>query len=116
MSLALYLDHNVHSGITQGLRARGVAVLTAEVDNAAHLPDPDLLDRATALGRVLFSQDKDLLREGARRQQSGEPFAGVIYAHQLHVPIGRCLDDLELLAKACYPAEFVGRVEYLPLK
>ncbi len=91
-------------------------MITAEEDNAARLPDPDLLDRATALGRVLFSQDTDLLREGTRRQQSGEPFSGVIYAHQLHVPVGRCLDDLELLAKACDPPEFVNRVEYLPLK
>jgi hypothetical protein len=92
-----------------------VDVLTALEDNAAHLPDPDLLDRATALGRVLFSQDQDLLREGARRQQTGEHFAGVIYAHQLHVAIGRCIDDLELLAQACDPPEFVNRVEYLPL-
>jgi hypothetical protein len=98
------------------LRARGVDVLTAEEDNAAQLSDPDLLDRATALGRVLFSQDKDLLREGTRRQRSGEYFAGVIYAHQLQVPLGHCIDDLELLALACDPAEFVNRVEYLPLR
>jgi hypothetical protein len=116
VTLTLYMDHHVHSAITQGLWARGVDVLTAEEDNASRLPDPQLLDRATALGRVLFSQDTDLLREGARRQQSGEHFAGVIYAQQLHVPIGRCIDDLELLALACDPPEFVNRVEYLPLK
>jgi hypothetical protein len=110
------MDHHVHGGITQGLRVRGVDVLTADEDNASQLPDPDLLDRATALGRVLFSQDTDLLREGARRQQAGEHFAGLIYAHQLHAPIGRCIDDLELLAKACDPPEFINRVEYLPLK
>jgi hypothetical protein len=110
------MDHHVNSAITRGLRARGVDVLTADEDHASQLADPDLLDRATALGRVLFSQDTDLLREGARRQQAGEPFAGVIYAHQLYVPVGRCIDDLELLAKACDPPEFVNRVEYLPLK
>jgi hypothetical protein len=110
------MDHHVSSAITRGLRARGVDVLTAGEDNASQLADPDLLDRATALGRVLFSQDTDLLREGARRRQTGEYFAGVIYAHQLYVPVGRCIDDLELLAKACDPPEFVNRVEYLPLK
>lgn len=110
------MDHHVNSAITRGLRARGVDVLTAGEDNASRLADPDLLDRATALGRPLFSQDTDLLREGTRRQQTGEHFAGVIYAHQLHVPIGRCIDDLELLAKACDPLEFVNRVEYIPLK
>ncbi len=31
-------------------------VLTAHEDQASELPDPELLDRATALGRVLFTQ------------------------------------------------------------
>jgi predicted nuclease of predicted toxin-antitoxin system len=42
---------------------RGVDVLTAQEDGAATLPDSDLLNRATDLGRVLFTQDEDLLNE-----------------------------------------------------
>jgi hypothetical protein len=42
---------------------------------------PCCLTVQTALGRVLFSRDEDLLREAAQRQQRGETFAGVIYAH-----------------------------------
>ena len=68
---------------------------------------------ATQLGRVVFTQDEDFLLEARRRQQSGEPFAGVIYAHQLNVTIG---GDLELIAKIYEPAEMASRVEYLPLK
>ncbi len=81
MSVALYMDVQVHDAITAGLRPRGVDVLTAQEDGARRLPDPALLDRATALGRVLFSQDDDLLSEAARRQRSREFFAGVIYTH-----------------------------------
>ena len=44
----------------------------------------------------------------------GIPFAGVIYAHQLRITIGRCVKDLELIAKAGEPEEMVNRVEYLP--
>jgi hypothetical protein len=58
-----------------------------------------LLDRATELGRILFTQDDDLLREANERQQPGEAFAGVIYAHQLNVAVGQCIDDLELICK-----------------
>jgi hypothetical protein len=29
---------------------------------------------------LLFTQDEDLLREAKRRQQTGEEFAGVVYA------------------------------------
>lgn len=74
-----------------------------------------MLDRATELGRVLFSQDTDLLREASLRQQSGEPFAGVIYAEQSVVPIGQCIQDLELIARAAQPQEFMNTVYFLPL-
>jgi predicted nuclease of predicted toxin-antitoxin system len=115
MSVKLYLDVHVPRAITQGLRLRGVDVLTAQEDGAAQLDDPELLDRATELGRVLFSQDQDLLREAARCQQRGETFAGVVFAHQLKVTIGQCVRDLELIAKVGEPEDLKNRVEYLPL-
>jgi len=109
------MDHNVRGPITRGLRARGVTVLTAEEDGTKTLHDPQLLDRATALGYVLFTQDEDLLAEGVRRQRSGESFGGIVYAHQLHVPIGRCIADLELIAKVLDPPDMLNRIEHLPL-
>ena len=39
------------------------------------------------------------------RQLEAIPFAGVIYAHQLHVTIGHCIRDLELLAVAGEPED-----------
>lgn len=67
MALQLYMDHHVPRAITVGLRQRGVDVLTAFEDGAHELLDPDLLDRAGALGRVLFIRDDDLLAEATRR-------------------------------------------------
>ena len=116
MSVQLYMDVHVPDAITVGLRLRRVDVLTAQEDGARRLSDAQLLDRATALGRVLFSQDEDLLREAAQRQQQGMSFAGVIYAHQLKVTIGQCVRDLELVAHAGAPEDFANRVEYLPLR
>ena len=115
MSLGLYMDVHVPAAITRGLLLRGVDVLTAQIDHTTQLEDRALLNRATELGRVLFSQDEDLLAEATRRQRSGQPFAGVIYAHQLGITIGRAIADLELLAQAGTPADFTNRVEYLPL-
>ena len=90
--------------------------MTAYEDGSHELPDPELLDRATELGRVLFSQDDDLLVEARRRQEQGISFPGVIYAHQLKVSIGSCIEDLELIAKACEPEDLANQVEYLPLR
>ena len=55
------------------------------------------------------------IAEAARRQRAGEFFAGVVYAHQLNVTIGQCVNDLEIIAKAGNPDDLANRVEYLPL-
>lgn len=115
MSVALYMDHHVPASITTGLRRRGIDVLTAYEDGAHELPDPELLDRATTLERVLFTQDDDLLAEATMRQRDGTFFYGVIYAHQRRVSIGSCVHDLELVATLCDPADVVNDVLYLPL-
>ena len=115
MSLALYMDVQVPAGITRALRRRGVEVLTAQEDGTARFPDPELLDRAAERGRIVFTRDSDFLAEGVRRQRAGLPFATIVYAHQQYVSIGRCVDDLELLALASAPDEAIGQIVYLPL-
>jgi hypothetical protein len=115
LRIALYLDENVPRAVAIGLRLRGVDVITLEDDNCRGIADPLLLDRATELGRPLFSQDRDLLAEARRRQKEGAPFAGVIYAHRLQVTIGDCVRDLHLIAEVMEPDELASRVEFLPL-
>jgi hypothetical protein len=110
------MDVHVPRPITRGLRRRGVDVLTAQEDGTARWEDPQLLDRSGEVGRVLFSQDEDLLIEAARRQREGIEFGGVIYAPQLALSIGEFIEELELLAKAGLAADFVNRVQYLPLR
>ena len=110
------MDVHVPYAITIALRLRGVDVLTAQEDGSQKLEDAALLDRATTLGRILFTRDDDLLREGALRQKRGKNFTGIIYAHQLDVSIGQCVIDLELIAKTSDSDEWINRLEYLPLK
>lgn len=109
------MDHHVARAITIGLRLRGIDVLIPLEDNTSELDDPELLDRAGKLGRVLFTQDDDLLVEATKRQRLGISFAGVIYAHMLRVSIGTCVEDLEIIVKAGEPKDLTNRVEYLPL-
>ena len=116
MGVALYTDVHVPRPITRGLRRRGVDVLTAQEDGTAGWEDPQLLDRSGELGRVLFSQDEDLLIESARRQREGIQFAGVIYAPQLELSIGQFIEEPEILAKAGLPGDFVNRGQYLPMR
>jgi len=115
MPLKLSMDHHVPRAITLGLRLRQVDVLTAYEDQAHEVADPDLLDRATSLGRVLFTQDDDLLTEASHRQRAGIAFGGVIYAHQEAISIGQCVQDLEVVAVAGTEEDVVNQVIYLPL-
>jgi len=113
--ISIYMNQHVPRAITEGLRLRDVDVMTAFEDGASELGDAELLLRASELGRVLFTQDDDLLTEAAARQDRGIPFSGVIYAHQMRVSIGACVHDLELIAKVGEAEDVANRVQFLPL-
>ena|SRR2546425_166106 len=115
MPLAFYFDHHAPAAIARGLRLRGVDVVTAFEDGYDQQDDEAILLRATSLGRVLFTQDEDLLALAHRYQASGKHFAGVVYAHQMRVYIGACIRDLEIISKASSTEEMPGHVEFLPL-
>jgi hypothetical protein len=114
--IPLYTDENVLDAITRGLRSRGVDVLTAQEDGRRRTDDHLILARATELNRILFSQDTDLLAIAVERQRGKDvAFSGVVYAHQ-NEPVGRCIDDLELLLAACTFEELRGSVRFLLLR
>src|SRR3954468_7039346 len=57
----LYADESFHGPIVRHLRALGHDILTAHEDGRANqqIPDPDVLARATALGRAVLTNDRD---------------------------------------------------------
>jgi hypothetical protein len=115
MSLLIYMDVHIPLAITEGLRRRGIDVLTSQEDGTTEEDDEPLLARATERGRILFTQDEDLLAIAARWQKSGQHFVGVLYAHQQGSSLGRLVTDIELLATCAVADELANRVIYLPL-
>jgi predicted nuclease of predicted toxin-antitoxin system len=87
--LRLYMDVHVKAAMTAGLRRRGIDVVTAQEDGGTRLEDVALLERATALHHVLFSQDDDLLAIARACQTTGVFFARLIYGHQLAATMGK---------------------------
>ena len=88
MPLALYMDVHVPMAITQALRRKRLDILTSQDDGTARLHDAMLLQRATDLQRVLFSQDHDFLKITSEWQRKGRTFSGVVYASQQAVSLG----------------------------
>jgi hypothetical protein len=116
MAHRLYMDVHAPFAITEGLRRRQIDVLTSQEDGTSRFDDEHLLQRATDLGRILFSQDEDLLSIATHYQASGHEFAGLIYAHQLGSGIGEIIEDIELLCECADLNEIRNCVIYLPLR
>jgi hypothetical protein len=114
--LSFYMDHHIHQAITEGIRRRGIDVLTALEDGTDEQDDELLLERATRLGRTMVSQDQDFLRIAGNWQRSSREFPGVIYAIQERVDIGQTIEYLELIAVLKSSEEMRNQVEYIPLR
>jgi Domain of unknown function (DUF5615) len=114
MAIRLYMDVHVPQSITTQLRRRNVDVLTAQEDDTIKLPDEQLLERTTALNRVLFTQDIRFRARAEDWQRQGKAFGGLIYGHQLGGTIGQFVQDLELIAQASEPEDWSNRIEYIP--
>ena len=115
MSVSFYFDVHVPRAIRNQLRRKGVDVLTAQEDNSGKLSDEDLLQRATTLGRVLVTQDIRFKALAEDWQRQGKPFAGLIYGHQSSALVGKYVQDLEIVAKASDPNDWVNVVNRLPM-
>jgi len=115
VTIALYMDHHVPQAVTDGLRRRGVDVLTASEDGHESVPDQVLLTRATVVQRILYTHDEDFLAIAWQWQRSGRPFPGIVYLGRKSVSSGQPIDDLELIAKAWDPEEMRNKVQYIPL-
>lgn len=113
---AFLMDHHIRLEITEGLKRRGIDVLTAFEDGSYKLDDESLLARATSIDRILVSQDQDLLIIAARWQRIGRDFAGVVFAVGQDVDIGGTIEYLELLDRVLLPEEMRNRVEFIPAR
>jgi hypothetical protein len=109
--LAFYMDHQFPASVSRGLRQRGVDVLTTLDVGTETLDDELLLARATDLGRVLVTHDKGFLGLASDWIDDGRDFAGIVFAVQKTLDIGRAVEYLELMANVMTPEEMRNRVE-----
>jgi hypothetical protein len=84
MSVKIYMDVHVRRAMTDGLRLRGVDVLTAQEDGTAELEDSALLDRATELERLKFGYTKN---DGLVRTGSGSDRLKMRVSRSLPLPV-----------------------------
>lgn len=115
MTLAFYFDNDMPDAALYGLRRHSVRIITAREEGLARAADEYLLQRATELGLVMVSEDRDFTRITTRWLREGRTFAGLIIVPQSRLQAGKIIEDLLLFAQAMGADEMIDRVEFLPL-
>ena len=112
MSIRLYFDEHVNGALARALRRHNVDVLTVQQDGLEGEPDPVIFERATELGRVLVSFDRDMVAIADEHVTLELDFAGLLFLRR--ATIGQHVDNLEYLA-TLEPMEFFNKILFLPL-
>ena len=107
-SVRYYVDEHIGNAVVQGLRQRGVDILTVVEAGMSSATDDAQLAFALKAGRVIFTQDGDFLRLAA----SGVSHAGVVYAPQ-GTSIGPIVRGLLLIHNVLSAEELMDRIEYI---
>lgn len=107
--IRFHLDENVAHAIAKGLQHYGIDVTTtSEMHLLGHI-DEDQLAHATAHGRVLFTQDRDLLRIA----QHFIDHAGIIYCDKNARTISEMIKRLVIIAQNITADEMIGMVKFI---
>jgi len=91
--LRFLFDEHVAEAVAQGLRRRGVDVLTAAEASLLGAPDTLYMARSRSDQFVIVTHDRDFLRLDER----GEDHAGIAYCDQGRRSIGEMVSRLILL-------------------
>ena len=104
-----FFDQHMHSAVANGLRLRGVDVLTAQDAGRCGMDDHDQLQFATSEKRVMVTHDPDFLALAA----SGVQHAGIAWCHATKYSIGELIQALDLLHGVLDRDDMKNQVEYL---
>jgi uncharacterized protein with PIN domain len=106
--LKFYIDEQVPTSVVQGLRLRGIDVLTTKEAGMLGASDEEHVSFAKDEGRVIFTEDDDFLRLHAK----GIGHNGIVYAHQ-RTSIGKVIRGLMLIYQVLDEDNMRNHVEFL---
>jgi len=111
--MKVYCDENIESAIIEGLRRRGIEVISAKDIGDLGKSDEYHLERASKLGAVIITHDVDLLKISHHWNQEGKEHQGILYAHPLDLSVGECIRMVELVTQVLTEEEMKNHIEFL---
>jgi uncharacterized protein with PIN domain len=106
--IRFYLDEHIPAAVAQGLRRRGVDILTVQEAGRSGLSDPEQIAFARTTSRVIVTMDSDFLVLASQ----GVSHAGIAYANP-NRSIGDLITASMLLFEVLTSAEMTNHVEFL---
>jgi uncharacterized protein with PIN domain len=103
------LDEHLTHAIARSVRRLGIGVSTADEAGTVGMSDGGLLAYCLAAGRVLVTNDNDLLA----MHHQGTSHAGIVFWKQGSRSIGEVVDFLALIAAVYSSEEMANRVEFV---
>ncbi len=115
--LRLLADENFNADVVRGLALRNprIAVVRAQDVGLTGEDDPDVLTWAAEHGRIVLTYDRATMPDCAYdRLHRGLTMPGVFVVSQ-RLSVGQIINELLLVDACTEPAEWAGRVVYLPI-
>jgi predicted nuclease of predicted toxin-antitoxin system len=94
LDFPLLSDENIAPDVVEGLRARGCDLRTAWDEQVIGRQDVEVLERATAQGRVVVTHD---LAFGRAAIRTGASFIGIVYLRPGHISAEFVLEIVDAL-------------------
>jgi predicted nuclease of predicted toxin-antitoxin system len=116
MRVRFQADADLDGRIVRGFRriASEIDIRTAADASLAGMKDPEVLQFAAGLGRILVSQDRGTMPAHFARFSAGAPSPGVILLRE-GISISAAIEELILSWSASEPEEWKCRLVWIPL-
>jgi predicted nuclease of predicted toxin-antitoxin system len=108
-NIAFYTDQHLPQPVVEGLRRRGVDVVTAQEAGRCGDSDPVQLAFANQEGRVMVTFDTDFIA----LHRAGAKHAGIAWCPATKYSIGELIQVLVLLHAVMSSDDMRGHLEYL---
>jgi predicted nuclease of predicted toxin-antitoxin system len=111
--MIIYADENIEEAIIQGLRRRGIDVVSARDEGFIGKDDDFHLRQAKRIGAIVLTHDVDFLVLAHRWRTIKREHNGILYAHSQNLPIGECIRRLELVVHVLSEEGMRNHIEFL---
>ena len=111
--MLIYADENIEEAIIQGLRRRGVEIVSARERVYIGRDDEFHLLKAKQLGAVVLTHDTDFLIMVHQWRSDGREHNGILYTHSQNLSIGECIRRVELVVHVLSEEEMRNHIEFL---